>query len=601
MAARARNIAKPFDHHRGAKPLLRRTRPLRTGLFLLINLAGFVVVNVFWRYLATGHWSRFGLAEYRHDAVMTLSEMLLHPLSILTHPWMILVWGLVLAVVLFVPLIVSVLYRLVFAAVFVVVIAAVGHSPVLALVVALGCVLAAYTPLRSDLPFLAVLLGMAPVAAFLLAISFVGLDEASVLPVQRWLLSMPILIALVLVAVSAAVVLSLARVTGFRPGVVWPVLAVLLAPPMTIFHLKIGADELAYAMIVNPPQKEGRLAPGDALFQPVPLNAWIDHNDIVVQSERAIWNLLEDELVRRRRALSQQCDEFLTTHGDSDRKPVVLWIKAQSASLQLDEQALDAERRLVRFSASHPLPRSRSHWRRLIDEHPGSAHAALARWRLGVLSLAEAADADEPLAVVSRADEHLSRAYEGLSSLFPEALPLQWAEPHNGLFMPHPSIPSQRYYAEALLAVERLRWLMEQNNAFNEPKAARALGEYTSLNPLKRDHTQRLKELAGKYEDTPLGDNLKLAVARHIRDPYQRAEMLIWLAEGKPTDAAIEANYLLGMIAMRTSETPELVLNPDLKDPREYFRLVLAGPPSPYHRLARDRMRWLEASKRPGL
>ncbi|MGC9453452.1 MAG: hypothetical protein ACP5HU_01175 [Phycisphaerae bacterium] len=601
MAGRARNIAKPFDHHRGARPLLRRTRPVRTGLFLLINLAGFVVVNAFWRYLSTGQWARFDPLSYRHDVVLTLGEMLLHPLSILTHPWMILVWGLVLAVVLFVPLIVAVLYRVIFAAVFIVVIAAVGHSPVLALVVAAGCVLAAYTPLRSDLPFLAVLLGMAPVAAFLLVIAFVGLDEASVLPVQRWLLTMPIVIALVLVAISAAVVLALARVTGFRPGVVWPVLAVLLAPPMTIFHLQIGDDELAYALIVNPPEQADRLAPGDAMFQPVPLSEWIDHNDIGVQSERAVRNLLDDELLRRRRELSRHCDQFLSDHGDSPRRPVVLWIEAQAASLQLDEQALDAKRPLVRFSASHPLPTSQPHWRRLLDEHPGSRHAALARWRLGVLALSAAVEAEDPLAAVSGADEHLRQAHQGLSALFPHGLPLQWAEPRNGLFLPSPSIPSQRYCAEALLAVERLRWLMEQNDAFNDPKAARALAAYVSLNPLRRDHTDRLKELAGEYEDTPLADNLKLAVARHIRDPYRRAEMLVWLAEGKPTDAAIEANYLLGMLTMRTSETPGLVLNPDLKDPREYFRLVLAGPPSPYHRLAEDRMRWLDASRRPGL
>lgn len=600
MATKAQNIAKPFDHHRGARPLLRRTRPLRTGLFLFINLAGFVVVNAFWRYLATGTWARFDLASYRQDPVLTLGEMLLHPLSILSHPWMILVWGLVLAVVLFVPLIVAVLYRLVFAAVFVVVIAAVGHSPVLALVVALGCVLAAYTPLRSDLPFLAVLLGMAPVAAFLPAIALLGLDEASVLPVQRWLLTMPVLISLVLVAISAAVVLSLARVTGFRPGVIWPVLAVLLAPPMAIFHLQIGADELAYALIVNPSKQADRLAPGDAIFQPVSLNQWIDHNDIVVRSERAVWNLLEDDLERRRRSLMDQCDEFLTSHPESSRKPVVLWIKAQAASLQIDENALDAERRLVRFSALHPLPASQPHWQRLIDEHPGTSHATLARWRIGVLTLGKAVDAEDPVAAVAAAEEHLRRAGDGFRSLFPRGLPLQWTEPHNGLFVPPPSKPSQRYYAEALLAVERLRWLMEQNNALQQPRPAKALAEYVSLNPHRRDYTERLKALAGRYEDTPLGDNLKLVVARQIRDTYRRAEMLIWLAEGKPTDAAIEANYLLGMIALRTAEAPEMVLMPELKNPREYFRLVLAGPPSPYRRLAEDRMRWLDATRRPG-
>jgi hypothetical protein len=609
MAAAARNTGKRFDHHRGVRPLLRRTRPLRTGLFLLINLAGFVAVNGFWRYLSTGTWSGFTLTAYRQDLARPLGDLLLHPLSILTHPWMILVWGLALAVVLFVPLIVAVLYRLVFATVFVLVIAVVGHSPALALAVALGCVLAAYTPLRSDLPFLAVLLGMAPVGAYLLLFAFAGLDEAAVLPVQRWLLTTPLLIALMLVAVASAVVLALARVTGFRPGAVWPVLAVLLAPPIAIFHLQIGADELAYALIVNPPQQEDRLAPGDVMLHPVPLNEWRDHNDIVGLGEQAMRNRIEDELRRRRRVLSAQCDAFLAAHGESKRRPAVLWVKAQCASLQVDENALDGG--LIKFSAAHPLPASRDDWRRLSGEHAGSPHAALGRWRLGELALRQAAQAENPTAAAAAAEDQFRKAADALQALFPQGLPLQQEEPHGGLFVASPSVPSRPYYAEALLAVERVRWLMEQNEALRDARSARALAEFEGLNPLRRDYTERLKRLAGEYEDTPLGDNLKVAVAKripdpHLRDPYQRAEMLIqraemliWLAEGKPTDAAIEANYLLGMMGLRTSENPALPLMPELKDPQEYFRLVLAGPPSPYHRLARDRMGWLKAPAGP--
>ncbi len=601
MPDQARDALGPFDHHRGAKPLLRRTHPLRTGLFLFINLVGFVVVNGFWRYLAVGEWTGFSPAVYRQQIARPLCDLLLHPLSIFSHPWMIVVWGLTLAVVVFVPLIVAVLYRLVFAGVFVLIIAVVAPSPALAAAVAVGCALAAYTPLRSDLPFLAVLLGMAPVAAFMLLLAFVGLEEATVLPVQRWLLTIPMLIALALVAVSSAVVLAMARVTGFRPGVVWPVLAALLVPPIAIFHVRVGADELAYAMIVNPPAQADRLVPGDAMLPAVPLSEWKSHYDVVGLSDRALRSHVEDELHRRRMALWQRCEGFLKAHPESDRAPEVLWIKAQAASLQLDESALDAEPGLVRFSASHPLPESEPYWQRLVTDYSGTPHAALARWRLGVLTLIRAVDADKPTVVADAADDQLRRAADGLGAMFPDGRPLQWTDPGEGLFAPPTSVPAHRYYAEATITVERLRWLIEQNDVLRNDRAARAMGEYASVNPLSRDQEERLMKLAGKYEDTPLGDNLKLAVARQIRDTYRQAEMLIWLAEGRPSDAAIEANYLLGMLALRTSEAPALPLIPELKDPREYFRLVLAGPPSPYHRLAEDRMRWLDASQRPGL
>ena len=125
-------------------------------MFLVVNLAAFAVVSAFWQYLSTGRWVDFSPSAYRHDLATGAGQMLLEPLSVFRYPWMMLASGLLLATLLVVPVMVSVLYRLPLAGLFVLVLAGVGHAPVLALTVALGCVLATRTTLRSDMPFLAV-------------------------------------------------------------------------------------------------------------------------------------------------------------------------------------------------------------------------------------------------------------------------------------------------------------------------------------------------------------------------------------------------------------------------------------------------------------
>jgi len=244
--------SEAYDHHKGSAPLLRPTNRWRMGVFLLINLLGFVLVNAFWLYLSTGKWVDFSPAGYHRGLAIPIGEMLIHPLNVFTHPWMILVLGLLLAVVVFVPIIVAVLYRLLVAAAFVGIIAVFGHAPVLAAAVGIGCLLAARTSLRSDMPFLATLLGLLPVAVYLYLFAFLGTD-AAVLASQRLVLSLPFLVGGVAAILSAAVVLALARVTGFRPGVVWPVLAVLLAAPAAMFYTRIGVDELQYIQRVLSP------------------------------------------------------------------------------------------------------------------------------------------------------------------------------------------------------------------------------------------------------------------------------------------------------------------------------------------------------------
>jgi len=581
MKRRAHNAS--YDHHRGALPLLRPAGFLRTWTFLLMSLAAFTGANAFWQYLTTGRWVNLSAEAYRHDLVTPLGELFVQPLNILHHPWMILVTGLLLAAVVFVPVVVAVLYRLGYAAVFVAVVAAVGHAPVLALALAIGCVLAGRTRLRSDMPFLAALLGLLPAGLYFYFFGLAGADTAAMLPLQRWVLYGPMLVAMVAAVLAAAMVLALAGWTGYRPGVVWPVLVILLVAPVAIFLRKVGQDELQYALLV------GRLAPGEAIFEEKPLRAWTRGASAEGLNRQTQWIRLREDLQGLRRDLAGRCEDFLARHPASGRAPSVLWVRAQCESLQPDERAFEGD--LIRFSASYPLPASQAFWSRLLKDYPASPQAALAAWRMGELAIRRRE--------IAEGDRLLGEAVERLRAILQTFQEAEGESPEK-TFRPDPPVPSEGHYEEALSAAERLIWLIQQNDAVNDAGSAEALAAYVNVNPRGQDCYQALSVLAGAYEQTALGDNLKLAVAQATPDPYVRASMLIPLAERRPpTDAAIEANYELGRLALRTAEAPALALLENLRTPEAYFKVIVAAPPNPWQRLARRQLEWLKPTTKP--
>jgi len=167
------------------------------------------------------------------------------------------------------------------------------------------------------------------------------------------------------------------------------------------------------------------------------------------------------------------------------------------------------------------------------------------------------------------------------------------------MFSPPADVPSREYFLGAREAVERLAWLMERNNVLRDANSAEALAAYLDLNPKRPDYYQRLTGLLSdttrKREATAMGDNLKLAIALQTADVYERAQMLILLAEDVQSDAAIVANMELGKLAMRIREAPVIRLVGGLKTPEEYFKIVRAAPPNPYQRKADELLAFLAA------
>lgn len=576
-----------------------------TGFFLALNLAAFAGVSVLSRYVATGEWINLSPAAYYRDPIAGFSEVFLHPLSIFTHPWMIVVLGLLLGLSIFVPVVIAVLYGPVPSFVFAVMLAVLGHAPVLGyapalgVVLAIGCALAGFAKLRRDMPFLALILGLLPAAGWLALSALAVGDAAAVLPLQRWALYAPFLIAFIAAMLAGAVVLGLTWLAGYRPGAVFPVVVLLLAAPAAIFHLRIGPDELDYALIV------GRLQTDGSIFEDEALEPWTRRNRAEGLNRQTIRVRVEEDLKLRRDGLVDRCEQFLQRHPDSRRAAAIRWLRAQAVSLQLDAVAFAGG--LIKYSPSYPLPTAAGAWRDLLDYHAAAPQAALADWRLGELNLRAVArpSPKSPADLVEQAAEHLHRAAETLGEMFPTVAQRQGRAAPARMFSPATDVPDRDYYRGALEAVERLVWLMEQNGVrveygkLADANSAEALAAYLDVNPKRPDHYKRLSALlspaAGRREGTAMGDNLKLAVALQTADIYERAGMLIQLSRDERTDAAIVANFELGKLALRTAEAPAIALVKDLKTPEEYFRTVIAAPPNPYQQKAAELLTALAA------
>jgi len=560
-----------FDPHRGAMPLLRQTSTFRGVFFFVANLAGYVAANGFLYYLSTGRFWDFTIRGYREALVVPLSEIMVRPPSIFSHPWMIPVTGLVLGVIAFVPAMLAVLYRQWVSLLFVAAVAVFGHAPFLAACLALGCVVASRTRLRSNLPFLALTVGLTSsvtvyVTGYLLVLG--PAQERVLLPFQRLVFYLPIIVALVSVVIAGAAVLGLARLTRYRPGVIWPVLLVLLAAPGWLFWEKVGPAELDYALI------DARVAPGDVLFNAGDLGP----------PARAQANL-----DARRRALTNQCRAFLLRHQHSGRGEAVKWIQATIDDVQIDPFSPAGEVRLI---YAGPSRQSEARWRRLIARFPDGPQAMVGRFRLAVLAFRDGR--------VVEGGRHLDTA----QNLLVGHLERQAARPERSLwqrvFTPMPSLPGEEYYRSVLFDVQRVAWLMEQNgvSAPDAPaETVQAFADYVACWPFVNVRRERIEELAAGHAKTPLADNFRLQAALMESDELDRAEALAEIAGGLG-DAAIVANYELGRLGWRIGDSSEWTKR-KLKDPAEYFKLVTSAPDNPYRVPAERHAAWLAARGHP--
>ena len=559
---------------------------------MAVNLSAFAAAGAFWQYLESGQWWHTTLDAYKHNVLAAL-DALVYPLGVVHHRWMVLVYGLLLATLIYIPLMMAVAYRLRMALPFVVLLAVVAQSPVLALSTGLGCLLIGPSRLRNQAPMLACMLGVLPTVALLGALDVIGIlfpSIKAVPPLQRWLVYMPLVVAVAASMVTFSLTLSLARLAKYRPGVIAPVLLLIAAAAVTVFYDRVGPDELDYALITRPtPQRH--LKPGDTLFNEMTLEAFVRTHDAHGLERESLRRRVQDDLDRQRTRLLAHCQGFLDAHNLSPRAPSIAWLAAQCRSLTLDEPAFAAG--VIRYTAAFVQPESQPNWQMLVTRYERSPHASLARLRLAELMLRDMDDESRPAnypgqfleaySLLTDAETHLT---EFVSTRAGRSLPSQPAE----LFTEPVAFPSGNYYAIALHRVRLLIWLMNSNKVLTDKLAAEAFAEWLGTDPLRPDRPGHYRELAQRerFAGSPFEDNLRLAAILAEPDRLVRIEQLLPLADQPLSiDTAIQANYELARLVAQPMDQP-LPEGVDAAD--VYFQRVLDAEPSPWQDRAAQRL-----------
>ena len=245
---------------------------VRAIVLLVINmlLFGGVGCFAFWlrqgRYLAPAldnYWGLLWQTCLPGSGAHTLTRMLTFPINLEEVPLQIVIHGLLLSALVSIPILVSILYRFYCCLPFVAVVGFLALMPWLALTLLGSCILASVRPFRFSFRYASALLGLVLVVVYILGVSIQSEPAASVLanPGHRVKLVAPWILAVLASCVLLALGLGLAKVVNYRPGVIAPLLATMLALPIALFEEYVGRDELNYRLL------EYRYGPKSAYFQ----------------------------------------------------------------------------------------------------------------------------------------------------------------------------------------------------------------------------------------------------------------------------------------------------------------------------------------------
>ena len=573
-----------------APPLLKMRQRGRTFLCIALNLLLFTLVCIFWGYLHSGKWIPFTGETFRRGMISPTGMLLLKPLSIFTHPWMIIIVGLLLGVLVLVPLIMAVMYPLFLGIVCAVLVGVVGESPLLGLTLLMGTLVAGKTRLRRQYPFLAVIFGMIPVCVFLYIWIYLGLDVATFLPVQQWILAVPFFLGLFVVIVTTQVIVVLVRFNKFQPGMIWPVVLVISILPVVLFFPLIGQGELQYRILV-----ENELS-GETIFAPISRGKWVKQRGQGLIAQ-ALNRAVQDDLDRKKLELIRKCDDYLEHYPTHNRAVEIAWLRGQCSSIQCDLSGMDD--RMIVYSGDFTRSGSKLLWEQLLRKYPQSDQAGLAKWHLGVLKLREIADIHDDSEVLKQADQAkqmLLEARQKLSEILQAHHKLE-EQTHSWtaeIFKTSPTLPHEQDYIKGLFDLDCLLWKINDNDVLKDANSARGMARLLSISPYSENYPQLLKQLMDNpdFSKTKMMDNFQMALAKAMRNPYERADALKKLTEDERTDTAIEAYYELGRVAMQTAGAKmiSLVLDP----PNDLFGKVVEARPNPWSTQAKDNLAWLE-------
>jgi len=594
-----------------------RTQPkyrIRAVVLLVVNLLLFCGLCAFTHWLHVAKAFDFSPSSYVAPArfwdakAPNLNDFILAPINVVQVPVHAIVLGLVVAVMVAVPIVVSILYRFGSALPFVAAVVVFAHMPWMAVTLLASCMLASLRRFRMSFRFGSALLGLLPVLLYLYLATRGTADQLAAYgsPAQKSLLLAPWLLAILAAAVMLGTVLLIARVVNYRPGAVAPVLAIMFATPLVLFHFGVGADELAYRVL------EADFGPRSKRFEPV-LKSRETENAILalisgaigdassggqLRSDlRALWSLQPEKLRELKRTVSRRflaafladrseayeaCKRFIADYPQSRYVPNVLYIQARVRDTRLDEAKL-AQELYRELYTDFPHVQSEEIWFKLLKQYPDSPFSVAAALRLAELKL-RAGEVDEALRNVQLVLSKNPNPTDGRTTTQPRHRGLLTAAfPESSLdFEPEP------YRREA----RRLAELIVENR--DDPQyGSSPLVELAMLDPRRARYLEQLQRLAQRYRESTLYDNLVVRWASALPDLNQRAAALeACIRTFTSGDALPEALYRLANL-----ETQALAAEDESRRARGLARLreiVARFPGTCWAEQAAERLEVLE-------
>ena len=525
---------------------------VRAIVLLVINvlLFGGVGCFAFWlrqgRYLAPAldnYWGLLWQTCLPGSGAHTLTRMLTFPINLQEVPLQIVIHGLLLSALVSIPILVSILYRFHSCLPFVAVVGFLALMPWLALTLLGSCILASVRPFRFSFRYALALLGLVLVVIYILGVSIQSEPAASVLanPGHRVKLVAPWILAVLASCVLLALGLGLAKVVNYRPGVIAPLLATMLALPIALFEEYVGRDELNYRLL------EYRYGPKSAYFQDKDAQDTFErrvHEDHAVarpdRSYEAIAGLedlrwqLELESTSDRRNLftryqeqaARECDWFVKYFPDSRHAAAVLYLKGRALDMRVDMVQLRDAKKLV-FYDTYPAVASGETWQRLVVNAPDSPCTAVALLRLAVLA-ARGGDVDRAIDLLrqqqrfetSGATTQPGSATSGIKGL------LKTAPPESGLQIP---VEGVVFEGKRLLdMLENNRDPLYGDDPITGPRSGEAFPRlgWMLFDPQSEHYRKNLLKLLERYPDCQLSDNIEVELAWTLSGARERIAAL---------------------------------------------------------------------------
>jgi len=542
--------ARPAPLQLGYADVWSYTQPkyrARAIVLLAIDLLLFCGLCVFSHWLHVARPFDFSIHSYFSPARFwgqgspNLNDFILYPISVEHTPVHAIVLGLLVASIVSVPITISILYRFPSAIPFLLAVLIFAHMPWMALTLTGSCVLASLRPFRLNFRYASCLLAMLPVLLYLLLATRGGADRlGAASPSQSAVLAAPWVLAILAACAMMGVILTIARLSRYRPGAIAPVLACMFATPVVLFHVRVGADELAFRVL------ESEYGPDALRFAPVQeaessMRRVIPRllgDDVFYSRHRAdllgllrgefqpvrdlLWRHVLSELLADRASAYEACKKFTFDYPSSRHVPEVLFIQARVLDTRLDERRLADLRRETYTDFAHV--QSEEPWLKLATQYPQSPLAVAANLRIAELRLRRG-EVDAAQRALELALEH------------PAAQGAAWRSATASGFDAAPYV----------LEARRLRELIAANR--DDPVyLAEPLRELAALDRRRAQYREQLCRLAQRYPDALLYDNIVTRWAASLEDPARRAAALEACAQSLRGDALPEALLLLGEI-----------------------------------------------------